>query len=138
MDDISGSMYSYPIPQLNTLRRVPPRCRRLLPLRIMQHYKCIVVGAAPGVLTVAIADRQNIAAIESLRKYTGQNIFPVLIDPDRMCLLIRRIERFERYNRNFFSRWTQHKEFEIHHHTLLLIQISSIVTLLSSHVQKHS
>lgn len=138
MNDFSGSMYNYPVPQLNTLRRVPLRFRRILPLKIMQHYKCIVVGAAPGVLTVAIADRQNMAAIELLTKYTRRAIFPVLIDPDRMCLLIRRIEKFERYNRNFFSRWTQQKEAVIHHHTLLRIQISSIVTLLSSHSQKPS
>src|SRR5690242_17868462 len=103
MKDISESVYSNPIPQLGTLRRVPIRYRRILPLTIMKQYQCIIVGAERGILTVAIADRQNKSVIELLSKYTGQAIFPVLIESDRMRLLIRRIERREQYRRNIYS-----------------------------------
>ena len=76
MKDISESINRNPIPQLSVIRRVPMRYRQILPLTIMKRYQCIVVGAAQGVLTVAIADRQNMAVIASLSRYTGKAIFP--------------------------------------------------------------
>src|SRR6266516_6831508 len=90
-DNVRGSL----IPQLFALRRVPMRYRRILPLTVMKRFQCIVIGSAPGVLTVAITDRQNTSVIESLRRFTGQAIFPVLIDPTKMRLLLQRIERYE-------------------------------------------
>ncbi len=83
MKDIADSVRGNLIPQLYILRRVPMRYSRILPLTIMKRFQCIVVGSAQGVLTVAITDRQNISVIESLRRITGQAIFPVLIDPTR-------------------------------------------------------
>jgi hypothetical protein len=132
MKDISESVYSNPIPQLGTLRRVPIHYRRILSLTIMKQYQCIVVGAERGILTVAIADRQNLAVIELLSKYTGQAIFPVLIEPDRMRLLIQRIERREQYRRNIYSKRNQDKGIECYQYILQRLQISSILMLVTS------
>src|SRR5215471_10807370 len=133
----SESVYSNPIPQLSTVRYVPMRYRRILPLKIMKQYQCTVVGAAKGVLTVAIADRQNMAVIESLSRYTRKAIFPVLIDPNRMRLLLQRIERTELCNRFYYSKGVELKEFECYQYTLRRLQIGSIVMLLSSQMTKH-
>jgi hypothetical protein len=80
------------VPRLTDLRRIPVRYRHILPLEIMKRHQCVVVGAARGVLTVAIADPQNTSVLEVLRKYTRHAIFPVWIEPVRMHLLIHRIE----------------------------------------------
>src|SRR5258708_31525405 len=101
MKDSADSVRGNLIPQLYVLRRVPMRYRRILPLTIMKQFQCIVVGSAQGVLTVAITDRQDISVIESLRSITGQAIFPVLIDPTRMHLLIQRIGRYQQYTQVF-------------------------------------
>jgi len=104
MKDIADSVRGNLIPQLYVLRRVPMRYRRTLPLTIMKRFQCIVVGSAQGVLTVAITDRLNTSVIELLRSITGQAIFPVLIDPTRMRLLLQRVERYEQYRQDFSAR----------------------------------
>jgi hypothetical protein len=85
------------IPKLSALRRVPPRYRDVLPLKVMKQYQCAVVGSAQGVLTIAITDRYNSQLIETLEKITGHRVFPVLAEPSRMRLLIRHLE----YHENF-------------------------------------
>src|SRR6266566_4712423 len=110
MKNIANNVRGTLIPQLFVLRRVPVRYRQFLPLTVMKRYQCIVVGSAQGVLTVAITDPQNTSAIESLRRITGQAIFPVLIDPDRMRLLIQRIERCEQNRQAFYSTTGQTRE----------------------------
>ncbi len=133
MKNIADNMRGSLIPELFALRRVPMRCRQILPLAIMKQYQCIVVGSAPGVLTVAITDRQNTSVIESLREFTGQAIFPVLIDPNRMHLLIQRIERYEQSRSAFYSRTGKHtKETGYYRHTTLRLQVNSMVVLLSN------
>lgn len=138
MKDISESINRNPIPQLSVIRRVPMRYSHILPLTFMKQYQCIVVGAAQGVLTVAIADSQNLAVVESLSRYTRKAIFPVLIDPNRMRLFIQRIERGEQCRRFYFSKGVQLKEFECYPNSLRRLQIGSIVVLLSSQMTKHS
>ncbi|MFL5702367.1 MAG: hypothetical protein ACJ8AG_05995 [Ktedonobacteraceae bacterium] len=81
------------LPHFNTLRRAPPRYRKVLPLEVMKHYQCIVVGAAAGTLTVAICDRSDREVIDALSRQTGRSIFPVVISSARMRLLLQRIER---------------------------------------------
>lgn len=85
------------IPRLYILRRVPQQYHRVLPLNIMKRYQCIVVGDAQGVLTVAIANQEALICMESIKKLTSRAVFPVLVDPARISLLIRRIERDERF-----------------------------------------
>src|SRR5258708_38721450 len=97
MKDIADSVRGNLIPQLYILRRVPMRYSRILPLTIMKRFQCIVVGSAQGVLTAAITDRQNISLIESLKRITGQAIFPVFIHRTQMRLLSPRIERNAQY-----------------------------------------
>ena len=128
MKDIADSVRGNLIPQLYVLRRVPTRYRRMLPLTIMKRFQCIVVGSAQGVLTVAITDRQDTSVIESLRSITGQAIFPVLIDPARMRLLIQRVERYEQV----FSAREQHAREQVYYvHMKRQFQVSSIMMLLS-------
>ena len=83
------------IPRLWTLRRIPERYRHLLPVAVMKRYQCMVVGGERGILTVAITEQKNICILHMLSALTGCTIFPVLIDPARMRLLIRRVERLE-------------------------------------------
>lgn len=93
---MADSPFYGPIPRLDTIRRVPGRYHRILPLEVMKDYQFLVVGSAPGTLTVAITNQQQRPIIETLKKLTGQSIFTVLVDPARMRLLIERIERCER------------------------------------------
>jgi hypothetical protein len=133
-DNVRGSL----IPQLFVLRRIPTRYHRVLPLTVMKQFQCIVVGSAPGVLTVAITDRQNTAVIEFLRKFTGQAIFPVLIDPTRMRLLIRRIERYERDSDTFYARtYRNARKTENHQYSMLRHQAGSMIMLLTSQKTRH-
>jgi len=129
--DIANSVRGSLIPQLYVLRRVPMRYRRMLPLPIMKRFQCIVVGSAQGVLTVAITDRQNTSVIESLREITGQAIFPVLIDPDSMRLLIQRIERCEQNRQAFYSTTGQTREQIYYFYIKRQLMVSSIMILLS-------
>jgi len=87
------------------MRRVPSRYHRILPLELMKDYQFIVVGVAPGTLTVAITNQQQEFIIDSLKKLTGRSIFTVFVNPARMRLLIDRIERCERRKyRNLLGR----------------------------------
>lgn len=131
MKNIANNVRGSLIPQLFVLRRVPVRYRQFLPLPVMKRFQCIVVGSAQGTLTVAITDPQNISAIESLRRITGQAIFPVLIDPNRMRLLIRRIERCELCRRALYPAAREIKEIECYLYVLHRLQLASIVMLLS-------
>src|SRR5437764_5302216 len=126
MTDSSESLDGNPIPQLSELRRAPLCYRHILPLTIMKQYQCIVVGAAKGKLTIAITDTQNLEVIEALSRYTRKTIFPVLIDPKRMHLLLQRIERREQGRGNLYSKRNQAKGTAGYLYTLQQIQISSI------------
>jgi Type II secretion system (T2SS), protein E, N-terminal domain len=138
MKDIANNVRGSLIPQLFVLRRVPVRYRQFLPMTVMKRFQCVVVGSAQGVLTVAITDPQNTLCIESLRRITGQAIFPVLIDPKRMRLLIRRIERSELYSRAFYRADRGAKELECYLHVLQRLQVASIVLLLAHQNTKSS
>lgn len=85
--------HSVPIPHFSDLRRVPMRYREILPLPILKHYHCLVVGSAPGVLTIAITKQDSASTLQALQQYTGKAIFPVLIDKKRMRLLLWKLER---------------------------------------------
>lgn len=120
MKEIADSVRSSLIPQFYILRRVPWRYQRVLPLKVMKQHQCIVVGAAQGVLTVAITNRQNTALIETLKRLTGHAIFPVLINETRMRLLIQRIERCQQNKPAFYRRLRNNKKYAINH-TILYI-----------------
>ena len=131
MKNIANKVCGSLIPQLIIIRRVPVRYRQFLPLTVMKRFQCIVVGSAQGVLTVAITDPQNTLAIESLRQITGQAIFPVLIDPNRMRLLIQRIERCELCRRALYPAAREIKEIECYLYVIHRLQVASLVMLLS-------
>jgi hypothetical protein len=93
MATMADSPFHGLIPRLDTIRRVPSRYDSILPLELMKNYQFIVIGAAPGSLTVAITNHEQRTIIESLKELTGRSIFPVFVDPARMRLLIERLER---------------------------------------------
>lgn len=95
-----SSVKNFQMPRFDTVRWVPLRFRSLLPLEVMEQYHCVVVGASNDVLTVAFTDEKNAYVIEGLRKLTGQNIFPVLINPVRMRLLLKRIASYQQNKRS--------------------------------------
>ncbi len=133
MKDIADNVRGSRIPHLPVIRRIPMRYHRILPLTVMKRFQCIVIGSAQGVLTVAITDRQNISVIESLRRYTGQAIFPVLIDPARMRLLLQRIERYEQYRKVFYPGT---REVECYLYAVRQLQVDSMVMFLSRQVTR--
>ena len=136
MKDFSESINDYPIPHLRELRRAPLCYRHILPLSIVKQYQCLVVGAAKGKLTIAITNTQNMEMLESLGKYTGKTIFPVLIDPRRMQLLIRRIERGEQCRGNCYLKRHQAKGIGCHLYTLKRLEINSMLMLITSQKAK--
>ena len=81
----------------DNVRWISLHYRRLLPLRVMKRYHCIVVGSARGVLTVAFDERPYPTVLAGLRRLTGQAIFPILVRPKRMNLLLQRAEFCQRY-----------------------------------------
>ncbi len=81
------------VPRLLTLRRVPGQYWHYLPLQVMKRHQCIVIGGEAGSLTVALADCRRSHVVAYLRLLTGCAIFPVQVDPMRIRLLIRRMER---------------------------------------------
>jgi Type II secretion system (T2SS), protein E, N-terminal domain len=83
------------IPKLWTLRRISGRYRYLLPVAVMKRYQCVIVGGEGSILTVAITRPKDTHIFHAISVLTGCTIFPVLVDPVRMRLLIRRIERLE-------------------------------------------
>ena len=139
MKDIADNVRGSLIPQLIVLRRVPIRYRRVLPLTIMKRLQCIVGGSAPGILTVAVTDRQNTSFIELLKEFTGQAIFPVLIDPTRMRLLIQRIERYERCSSTFQAKTNRViRKTEYYQYSMIRLQASSLVMQVSGQKTKRS
>jgi hypothetical protein len=85
------------IPHLYEVRRAPVRYHHMLPLPIIKRYQCVVLGASLNNLTVGIIAGENEELLNFLQLLTGTSIFPVLIEPGRMRLLIRRIDRYQRY-----------------------------------------
>src|SRR5436305_10084911 len=95
--------------RIDTLRRVPLRYRRILPLCVMKQYQCVVVGATREELCVAFSARPGRPVIRMLRILTGCHIFPVLTEPARINLLIHRIALYEQHRRAlnwpYYTHW---------------------------------
>ncbi len=110
-----------PIPRFDTIRRVPSRYHRIFPLALMKAYQFAVIGAAGNTLTIAITYQHQRPVIESLHKLTGRAVFPVLVEPARMRLLIEGIERCE-----------QRKYYQLRGrpHYLHNVQLQSILQVL--------
>lgn len=104
MKEMAGRKDDTSIPKYNNLRRVPGRFRQVLPLNVMKQCQCVVVGDARGVLTVAISERQDISVLDRLSELTRRTIFPVLVSPVRMRLLIQRIENNKRNKGKAFKK----------------------------------
>lgn len=109
------------IPRLQDVRRVPPRYQRILPLSMMKRHQCVVLGASPRVLTIGLVDGKNQQFLHYLQTFTGTEIFPVLIEPRRMRLMITRMERSQRFQK-LHSRAYYVLQMPAHLHMLLTLQ----------------
>lgn len=85
-----------PLPRFYDVRRVPVRYHQILELAVIKRHQCVVLGASRNILTVGITRCDNNTLLDFLQILTGAAIFPVLIDPKRMGLLIARLERYRR------------------------------------------
>jgi len=94
--EMAPEIHSNVIPRFSDLRRVPTPYQRILSLKAMRQYRCVIVGAAQGMLTVAITDTEAMSFIDFLSKITQRSIFLVFVEPGRMDLLLHRLERQER------------------------------------------
>src|SRR5579863_6887509 len=95
----------------DSVRWIPLYYRRILPLQVMERYHCIAVGSERGVLTVAFDERPHLTVLHGLRRLTGQGIFPVLVRPKRMRLLLQRVEFCQRYRVSRYHRYYLHRFF---------------------------
>ncbi len=90
--DIQGEA----LPRLRVLSHVPLRYSQVLPLAVMKRYQCVVIGRSHDELTLAIAYRQSMTVFDTLSALTGCRIFPVLVNPVHMQLVLKRIERTQK------------------------------------------
>jgi hypothetical protein len=105
---------------------VPGRYQKILPLAVMKRYQCVVIGKSQGVLTVGITDRRCMYIFKQLGELTGCIIFPVLIDPKKMQLVLRRIER---------AKGEKHQPLK---HRLAFHSLRSMLLFLTTHNKKQS
>jgi hypothetical protein len=94
--EMSYYVKSLRVPRFENLRWAPLSYRGMLPLSIMLQHQCFVVGATHSELTVVFADVPSKPVIDILARLSGRHIYPVLAKPNRVRLLIRRIEQYER------------------------------------------
>jgi len=85
------------MPWLRDVRRVPVRYQRALPLPMVKYHQCVVLGATSHTLTVGVIERKGEQWLTLVQALTGTTIFPVLVAPERMRLLISRVERYQRF-----------------------------------------
>src|SRR6266516_2891842 len=90
---------------------MPLHYRRILPLKMMKQYLYIVVDTTQGELTITFAAQPNKSVIEALKKLTKHKIFPVLVAPAKIRLLIHRIESYEQHRHSlnwpYYVHWFQ-------------------------------
>lgn len=97
----NGCLHDGNIPRLHDVRRVPPRYQQVLPLPVSKYYRCVVLGGASRTLTVGIVERKDEELLDFLHMLTGAAIFPVLVEPKRMNLLVARMERYQRFRKRY-------------------------------------
>jgi hypothetical protein len=70
---------------------------------VIKRYQCVVVGKSARNLTVGIPEDECEQAdlLDFLQTLTGAAIFPVLVEPRRMHLLITRMERYQHFRRRY-------------------------------------
>lgn len=91
------------MPRLHDVRRVAVRYQCMLPLSVMKEHQCVVLGATAHMLTVGVIERKEKRWFQLIHAMTGTAIFPVLVEPKRMRLLLARIERSQRFRQRYSS-----------------------------------
>ncbi len=76
------------VPYLSSLpKALPQQIRRLVSLQLALELRCCPLGREKDVLTVAMCDPQDHAALDRLTLVTGLKIFPVLADPEVLKMI---------------------------------------------------
>jgi hypothetical protein len=130
MKNMADNGHDNAIPYYHTLRRIPERYREILSLPFMKRYQCVVIGSARGVITVAISDRQDISILETIGQLLGRPIFPVLVSPITIRLVIRRLEHDKRRNARIGRQWPSLNPAFVH------AMVMSVMYLLQSHASQ--
>ena len=89
------------LPRLRDVRRVPVRYQQALPWQVIKYHQCVVLGATSRTLTVGVIEHKDEQWLSFLQALTGTAIFPVLVEPERMRLLIARVERYQRFRQRY-------------------------------------
>lgn len=89
------------LPRLHDVRRVAVRYQHMLPLAVMKKHQCVVLGATLHMLTIGVIERKDRRWFQLMQALTGMTIFPVLVEPERMRLLIGRVERYQRFRQRY-------------------------------------
>lgn len=87
---------SAPAPAVNTTvtlggRPVDPNALALVPKALMQRHSCLPVARSGDTLAVAIADVNNLFALDELRTATGLRIHPVAVDPRELMPALQQV-----------------------------------------------
>ncbi|MHB8599967.1 MAG: GspE/PulE/PilB domain-containing protein [Ktedonobacteraceae bacterium] len=84
-DELSSLARKLGIPYLSLLPRKPSqRVRQLVNPSLAQELRCYPIGRERNILTVAMLDPQDQAALARLQQETGLHIFPVLTHPQEL------------------------------------------------------
>jgi hypothetical protein len=91
-NELSALARKLGIPYLALLpRKLPAKVLHLVRPQLVQELRCYPLGRTHDTLTVAIADPQNSQALERLQHETGLQIFPVLVPPQEIEIVLEQL-----------------------------------------------
>lgn len=79
------------VPYVTIPARLPATCRRAVPAGLAHELRAVAIGRTRGMLTVAMYDPRDMAAVTRLSAATGLTIFPVLAAPDELERALRHL-----------------------------------------------
>ncbi len=79
------------VPYVEIPSRLPTACRKAVPAEMAVELRAVAIGRTRGMLTVAMHDPCDAAAVTRLSVATGLTIFPVLAAPDSLDRALRQI-----------------------------------------------
>ncbi len=91
-DELPALARKLGIPYLSLLPKKPhARLQQLVNAQLAQELRCFPVGRDRNILTVAMLNPQDHAALERLQQETGLHIFPVLTHPEALQTAIEQL-----------------------------------------------
>jgi hypothetical protein len=90
-EELRAKARSLGVPYVTIPARLPAACRRAVPAGLAHELRAVPIGRTRGMLTVAMHDPRDIAAVTRLSAETGLTIFPVLAAPDELERALRHL-----------------------------------------------